>query len=118
MMQPYFYIVKSVRQITDGDTIMATLDLGFGLVKTDIFRLCRFDAPETYRPKTEAERAGGYKCTEELTRILTMYKDSLYARTSKSPSIYGRYDAELYTRDKSDNYISINDMMIKFILFI
>lgn len=54
------YVYKAVcTRVIDGDTIDCSVDLGFGIYSTMRFRLENIDTAETWRPKTEAERAHG-----------------------------------------------------------
>lgn len=92
----YEYRVKSIEKIYDGDTITIDVDLGFGISKTDKFRLALIDAPEVRgeeRPEGLVsrdwlrERLFGAEETGADITIKT-YKD----KTGK----YGRYIAEVY----------------------
>ena len=89
-----------VDRVVDGDTVDATLDLGFGIMMTQRFRIDSFDAPETYRPRNEAEKIHGTAATERAKELL-LNKDLLF-RTSKVPGIYGRYGAEIWLDDGRD----------------
>jgi len=76
-----------VDRVIDGDTFEATVDLGFKLKWTGIFRLHGIDTPETWRPKSEAERSHGEKAKEFVKKLiddkditLITYKEGIYAR--------------------------------------
>lgn len=89
-----------VLNIVDADTVDAVLDLGFGITVTQRFRIDSFDAPETWRPRNEAEREHGKEATKRATELL-MNKNLLFV-TSKTPGIYGRYGAQIFLENGSD----------------
>ena len=95
-MDPYIYKIESVNKVVDGDTVDLTLDLGFSIKIKHRFRLVNYDAPETWRPKTDAEREAGEIVTAFLTETLERYKENLYIRSCKL-GIYGRYEGQLLT---------------------
>ena len=105
-MEFYCYKVKSIDRVVDGDTVDMTLDTGFSNRFSHRFRLTGYDAPESWRPKTDAEAEGGKQVTEKLIEILNKHKDKLYAR-SNTLGIYGRYEAAIYYLD-GGNEININ----------
>ena len=110
----YFYKVPKVLKIIDGDTIDVEIDLGFGIYTKQRIRLSGYDAPETYRPKTEAEYKAGEKCAKYLSESIDQYKDKLYIKTEKHIGLYGRYIGELFYKNKNE-YISINQMLVEYI---
>ncbi|SBV38325.1 Staphylococcal nuclease family protein [Phage NCTB] len=59
-----------VERVVDGDTFDIRIDLGFYTTTTQRIRLAEIDTPETYRPKTEAERTHGQKATDFVTRMI------------------------------------------------
>lgn len=72
-------------EVIDGDTVEADIDLGFDLTKRSRIRIKGYDAPETFRPKSEEERQAGLKAKEYLKQIIVdkpilyvegRYKDS------------------------------------------
>ena len=70
----YQYKAHVIR-IIDGDTVEAVVDLGFDVKITKNIRIIaeshpKFDTPETWRPKTEAERAHGKEATARATELL------------------------------------------------
>lgn len=48
-----------ILRIVDGDTVDAQVDVGFSIFINHRFRIHNFDAPESYRPKTLAEKEHG-----------------------------------------------------------
>jgi endonuclease YncB( thermonuclease family) len=51
------YIYKAnVERVTDGDTFVAIVDLGFSVSTRIIFRVLDFDAPEISKPRNDGEK--------------------------------------------------------------
>lgn len=95
------YVYKGVvTRVVDADTVDAELDLGFGITMAQRFRINDYDAPETFRPRNEAEKIHGKEATERANELL-MGK-TLYFKSSKVPGIYGRYGATIWLEDGKD----------------
>lgn len=109
-MDLYTYKVKLVK-VYDGDTIRASLDLGFSIDfggvdgKGHSFRLARINTPEI----RGEEREEGLKSKEALVEILEG-KDILL-KSVKKPDKYGRYIAELFIED-ADEWVNVNDLLV------
>jgi len=107
----YEYEISSLR-IIDGDTITATVDLGFGVHKKETFRLYGINAPETRGSEKEA----GIRATKALrmmattpgTTIKTIKRVNRRGETLESQGKYGRYLAVLVLR----NGKSLNEWMV------
>lgn len=95
----YEYKCKVIR-VVDGDTFDGEVDLGFGVKKTERFRVAGLDTPETWRPKTEAEKAHGIKATQRAMQLL--HHKTVVVRTHKKGK-YGRYIAEVQFIDDRGN---------------
>lgn len=104
---PYFYGI-TIDRVIDGDTVEAVFDLGFHVSLKVTVRLAGYDAPETFRPVNEAERAAGIACKEHLTELTAGVQ--LYCRSTKI-DLYGRSTGILYVMTASGEYVSINDFM-------
>lgn len=89
-----------VLRVVDADTVDARLDLGFCLTVEQRFRIDGFDAPETWRPRNEAEAQHGERATKRAVALL-MDKDLIF-HTSKTAGIYGRYGAQITLPDGRD----------------
>jgi micrococcal nuclease len=87
-----------VLRIVDGDTVELRVDLGFGISYKSSLRLMDFDAPETWRPKTELERECGEQVTEWLKNRIEgkFIKIKTYKRAKGK---YGRILARLFVDD-------------------
>jgi micrococcal nuclease len=88
-----------VTNIVDGDTFDATVQLGFTVSVEQRFRLKDIDTPETWRPKTEAEREHGKRATAFVTPLLLNQEIVL---TSVKSAVYNRYEAYVTLPDGSD----------------
>lgn len=89
-----------VARIIDGDTVEAILDLGFNLKYKAKFRIKGFDAPETWRPSNDAEKAHGKAATIFATELLLDKK--VIISTESVVGIYGRYLASITLLDGTD----------------
>lgn len=88
-----------VTRVVDGDTYDVVVDLGFEIAFAIRIRLDGIDVPETWRPKTEAERAHGESATK-LVKILIEDQDVIIR--SHKLGIYGRYAADVKLMDGTD----------------
>jgi len=90
------YLYKArVDRIIDGDTFEATLDLGFGISTTQVFRVDDLDTPEIFKPKNEAEKQHGLDALKYAEKLL-LFPDNkfhLVIKSKKRPQIYGRFSA-------------------------
>jgi len=90
-----------VTRVVDGDTYDIIVDLGFRTNRTERFRLSDIDTPETWRPKSEAERDHGEKATEFVKNLIENKTITLLSEKS-SAGIYGRYDCHIELEDGRD----------------
>ena len=86
-----------ITKVVDGDTVHACVDLGFNISYSIKVRLADIDTPETYRPKSEAERQHGYEAKTRLTELVDGVEVTITSK--KDPGIYGRYTAEIFLPD-------------------
>lgn len=93
----YIYNAQ-LNRVVDGDTMDVTLDFGLG-VKMDVrLRIKDFDAPETWRPKTESEREHGKKATQRAIELLSgSFKVKAYGW-----AVYNRVEADIILEDGRD----------------
>ena len=94
----YVYKAKVIR-VLDGDTYECQVDVGFQITITTKLRLAEIDTPETYRPKTEAERTHGKEATAFVSDLIL--DKTIVIRTNKSGK-YGRYIAYVEIPDGRD----------------
>lgn len=93
-----------VKRVVDGDTVDAELDLGFGIKMHQRFRIMDIDTPETYRPKSEAEKIHGQAASKRANELLM--GETLIFKSTKVPQIYGRYGA-IITLPDGQNFATV-----------
>ena len=106
---PYIYRIKSVLKVVDGDTIDASIDLGFDISLSKRIRLAGIDTPES-RTRDLEEKALGLESKEWLKKALEGAKD-IIIKTEKPDSTekYGRIIGHLFINDQEN---SLNNKMI------
>ena len=106
---PYIYRIKSVLKVVDGDTIDASIDLGFDISLSKRIRLAGIDSPES-RTTNLKEKALGLESKEWLKKTLEGAKD-IIIKTEKPDSTekYGRIIGHLFVNDQET---SLNNQMI------
>jgi len=96
-LNPFYRYKGIVDRVVDGDTVDATLDVGFGIFTKQRLRIDDYDAPESWRPKTEAEKEHG-EAAKARAKELLEGKEVIFT-TSKAVGIYGRYGASIELAD-------------------
>jgi endonuclease YncB( thermonuclease family) len=114
MKHQYFYKID-IKRVKDGDTIVATFDLGFRAKLDVVVRLKGVDSPEIWRPLHEKEKIAGLKVTEYLKSILSANTGRLYCLSNKI-DVYGRSVGELYYEDDKKNMVNINEMVTSYMI--
>ena len=106
---PYIYRIKSVLKVVDGDTIDASIDLGFDISLSKRIRLAGIDTPES-RTRNLEEKALGLESKEWLKKALEGAKDILIkTELPDSTEKYGRIIGHLFINDQET---SLNNQMI------
>jgi len=106
---PYVYRIKSVLKVVDGDTIDASIDLGFDISLEKRIRLAGIDTPES-RTRNLEEKALGLESKEWLKKALEGAKDILIkTELPDSTEKYGRIIGHLFINDQET---SLNNQMI------
>ncbi len=96
-LDPLYVYRGKVERVIDGDTVDVTLDIGFGMSTRQRLRIDDFDAPESWRPRNEAEKIHG-EAAKARAKELLEGKEMLF-NTSKAVGIYGRYGASITLLD-------------------
>jgi len=106
---PYIYRIKSVGRVVDGDTIDASIDLGFDISLTKRIRLAGIDTPES-RTRDLKEKELGIDAKNWLKHHLTECFD-IIIRTELPDSTekYGRIIGHLFINGQKE---SLNNQMI------
>jgi micrococcal nuclease len=106
---PYIYRIKSVLKVVDGDTIDASIDLGFDISLSKRIRLAGIDTPES-RTRNLEEKALGLESKEWLKKALEGAKDILIkTELPGSTEKYGRIIGHLFINGQET---SLNNQMI------
>ena len=107
---PYIYRIKSVLKVVDGDTIDASIDLGFDISLSKRIRLAGIDTPES-RTRDLEEKALGLESKEWLKKALEGAKDILIkTELPGSTEKYGRIIGHLFINGQET---SLNNQMIE-----
>jgi len=85
----YTYQITKVKRVIDGDTIEATIDLGFSIFHNITIRLLGIDSPET-RTKDLEEKAKGLEAKDFLRIYMDDNKDSFMTLHSMELDSFGR----------------------------
>ena len=96
-LNPFYRYKGFVNKVVDGDTVDVILDLGFGLAKSVRLRIDDYDAPESWRPRNEAEKEHG-EAAKARAKELLEGKEAVFT-TSKAIGVYGRYGASITLSD-------------------
>jgi len=95
-----------VTRVIDGDTFEANVDLGFNISFKGVFRLKGIDTPETWRPKSEAERKHGEVATSFVEKLI-LHQQIKITTYKSTTSIYGRYSCDVTCPDGSDLVVKL-----------
>ena len=106
---PYIYRIREIHKVVDGDTIDASIDLGFDISLEKRIRLAGVDTPES-RTTDLKEKAMGLESKEWLKNRLQFAKDIIIkTELPDSTEKYGRIIGHLYINSEAT---SLNDQMI------
>jgi micrococcal nuclease len=106
---PYIYRIKEIHKIVDGDTIDASIDLGFSISLEKRIRLAGVDTPES-RTTDLKEKAMGLESKEWLKKKLEGAKDIIIkTELPDSTEKYGRIIGHLFINGQET---SLNNQMI------
>jgi len=99
----YVYKAKLDR-VVDGDTVDASIDLGFDISIQKRIRLAGIDTPET-RTRNKEEKVKGLA---SKSRLIELLKNGSFVLKSKEVGKYGRVLGTLHVDD-----ININETLVK-----
>jgi micrococcal nuclease len=104
----YHYHARLVK-VYDGDTCHLDIDLGFKIwSKKEKIRLARINAPELKGATLERAQAARDFLEQKLKDKLLVI-ETIRDRQEK----YGRYLAEIWFPDETDNWVNINDLLVQ-----
>ena len=104
----YEYKAKVLR-VVDGDTFDLLVDLGFASYTKIRVRAEGYDAPETWRPKSEAELEHGTRATARVRQLIEG-KDVMIKSTKLG--IYGRWGASIRLINPINGVLDLASIMI------
>ena len=96
-LNPFYRYKGRVNRVVDGDTVDAYIDMGFHVFTNQRLRIDSFDAPESWRPRNEAEKIHGEAAKARAKELLEGH--DLIFTTSKASGIYGRFGASITLPD-------------------
>lgn len=96
------------KNITDGDTFDALIDLGMGKYAYDTIRLHDLDTPEIFHPSNAAERIHGMAAKQRITELLLA--KPILIKTYRDAETFGRYVADVTYFDFAGNVLSWPDL--------
>jgi micrococcal nuclease len=109
LKDPYIYRIKQITRVVDGDTIDASIDLGFDIALEKRIRLAGVDTPES-RTSDANEKKYGLESKEWLKHHIENAKNILIkTELPDSTEKYGRIIGHLFINDQE---ASLNDQMI------
>lgn len=101
-----------VDRVIDGDTVVATVDLGFSTFRQETFRLYGINAPEIHS-KDKAEKAAGQKTSARLVELLRGNSAVTIKTIKDDQEKYGRYLAEVYVAGLNVNQTLVSEGLAK-----
>ena len=104
-MWEYFAVVD---RVVDADTLDLRVDLGFGVLLKERFRLARIDAWEV----RGEERPQGLVAKARVEELCPVGSRILIA-TEKDKGKYGRYIAEIILLGADDKLTNLNDLLVE-----
>jgi micrococcal nuclease len=109
LRDPYIYHIKQILKVVDGDTIDASIDLGFDISLEKRIRLAAIDTPES-RTADANEKKYGLESKEWLKHKVENAKNILIkTELPDSTEKYGRIIGHLFINDQET---SLNNQMI------
>ena len=104
----YHYKMTVVR-VVDGDTVYGDVDLGFNVGNKKMeFRLAKINTPEI---KGSTREAG--LTSKKYVEDKIMGKEVIIVTKKDTKEKYGRYLAEIFYKDETDNFVSLNAELVQ-----
>ena len=113
----YEYKIKEIDRIIDGDTVDATIDLGFDVLYKTRVRLYGINTPET-RTKELEEKAKGLAAKERLNEIINkaVHMGHHLILQTKEKGKFGRYLGVIIIEDcrpDHDTRTDVNQLLVE-----
>ena len=99
----------TVVRVVDGDTVYGDVDLGFNVGNKKMeFRLAKINTPEI---KGSTREAG--LTSKKYVEDKIMGKEVIIVTKKDTKEKYGRYLAEIFYKDETDNFVSLNAELVQ-----
>ena len=99
----------TVVRVVDGDTVYGDVDLGFNVGNKKMeFRLAKINTPEI---KGSTREAG--LTSKKYVEDKIMGKEVIIVTKKDTKEKYGRYLAEIFYKDETDNFVSWNAELVQ-----
>jgi micrococcal nuclease len=113
----YEYKIKEIDRIVDGDTVDATIDLGFDVLYKTRVRLYGINTPET-RTRDLEEKARGQAAKERLNEIINkaVHMGHHLILQTKEKGKFGRYLGIIIIEDcrpDHDTRTDVNQLLVE-----
>ena len=93
-LNPFYQYKGRVNRVVDGDTVDAYLDMGFHIFTSQRLRIDSFDAPESWRPKSEAEKIHGEAAKERAKELFDRADKEAKERYDKLVKMSSFYEVD------------------------
>ena len=109
MIDFLYHYKMTVIRVVDGDTVYGDVDLGFNVGNKKMeFRLAKINTPEIKGTTREAGLTSKQYVEDKI-----MGKEVIIVTKKDTKEKYGRYLAEVFYKDETGNYISLNEELIQ-----
>lgn len=99
----------TVVRVVDGDTVYGDVDLGFNVGNKKMeFRLAKINTPEI---KGSTREAG--LTSKKYVEDKIMGKEVIIVTKKDTKEKYGRYLAEIFYKDETNNFVSLNAELVQ-----
>ncbi len=101
----------TILRVIDGDTVDASIDLGFNISHKIRIRLLGIDTPET-RTRDLEEKERGLQAKYRLVELLDSVENKCLVQTRSNKGKYGRWLGTLIIKDENNFDLNINQTLI------
>lgn len=113
MKEKLYHYKATVKKVKDGDTITVDIDLGFSISYNQDLRFQRINAFEVKLTAgtTKEMKAKGIEGKEFLKKLIE--GKEIIIKTTLDKEKYGRILAEVYFEQDENDWICLNDELVK-----
>lgn len=102
----YWYKIKNIVKVYDGDTITVDIDLGMGITRREVIRFYGINTPEIRGESREQGLISRDWLSEKLLNASQVYVKTYLDKSGK----YGRLLGELYINSEE---VSLNEQLVQ-----